>query len=74
MKLDGTTSVATRQPLIDKFNRSEDIFLFILTTRVSLGFVYPPHKGRSRVRVFTSRVGPRVRILFTWLGPGLANP
>ena len=34
MKLDGTTTIASRQPLIDKFNADKSIFVFILTTKV----------------------------------------
>ena len=33
-KLDGSTSIGSRQGIIDKFNRSNDIFVFILTTKV----------------------------------------
>ena len=33
-KLDGTTSIGSRQGLINKFNNSKDIFVFLLTTKV----------------------------------------
>ncbi|XP_032221486.2 DNA excision repair protein ERCC-6 [Nematostella vectensis] len=33
-RMDGSTSVATRQPLVNKFNQDESIFVFLLTTRV----------------------------------------
>lgn len=33
-KLDGSTSIGSRQGIIDKFNRSNDIFVFLLTTKV----------------------------------------
>uniref|UniRef100_A0A4W3GV94 DNA excision repair protein ERCC-6 n=1 Tax=Callorhinchus milii TaxID=7868 RepID=A0A4W3GV94_CALMI len=34
VKMDGTTAVASRQPLISKYNENASIFLFLLTTRV----------------------------------------
>ncbi|XP_062375805.1 LOW QUALITY PROTEIN: DNA excision repair protein ERCC-6 [Sardina pilchardus] len=34
LKMDGTTTVASRQPLIAKFNEDKSIFVFLLTTRV----------------------------------------
>ena len=34
LRLDGTTSIGSRQPMIEKFNKSTDIFVFLLTTRV----------------------------------------
>ncbi|KAM5141600.1 DNA excision repair protein ERCC-6 [Mantella aurantiaca] len=34
LKMDGTTTVASRQPLIAKFNEDTSIFVFLLTTRV----------------------------------------
>ncbi|KAK2714735.1 hypothetical protein QYM36_009077 [Artemia franciscana] len=34
LRLDGSTSIGARQPLIDKFNSNNGIFLFLLTTRV----------------------------------------
>ncbi|XP_071985400.1 DNA excision repair protein ERCC-6 isoform X2 [Engystomops pustulosus] len=34
LKMDGTTTVASRQPLITKFNEDTSIFVFLLTTRV----------------------------------------
>ena len=33
MRLDGQTPVQERQHMIDKFNKDEDIFIFILSTR-----------------------------------------
>lgn len=33
-RMDGSTAVGTRMELIDRFNRDESIFLFLLTTRV----------------------------------------
>ncbi|KAL2083082.1 hypothetical protein ACEWY4_020855 [Coilia grayii] len=34
LKMDGTTTVASRQPLIAKYNEDKSIFVFLLTTRV----------------------------------------
>ncbi|XP_060625307.2 DNA excision repair protein ERCC-6 [Anolis sagrei] len=34
VKMDGTTTVASRQPLISRFNEDTSIFVFLLTTRV----------------------------------------
>ncbi|KAK4022360.1 hypothetical protein OUZ56_007831 [Daphnia magna] len=34
LRLDGTTSIGSRQPMIEKYNQSPDIFVFLLTTRV----------------------------------------
>jgi SNF2 family DNA or RNA helicase len=31
---DGSTSIGSRQGIIEKFNRNDDIFVFILTTKV----------------------------------------
>ncbi|KAK3554283.1 hypothetical protein QTP70_020140 [Hemibagrus guttatus] len=34
LKMDGTTTIASRQPLITQYNENKDIFIFLLTTRV----------------------------------------
>ncbi|KAK7148462.1 hypothetical protein R3I93_012707 [Phoxinus phoxinus] len=34
LKMDGTTTIGSRQPLIAQYNENKDIFVFILTTRV----------------------------------------
>uniref|UniRef100_A0A671QQ30 DNA excision repair protein ERCC-6 n=1 Tax=Sinocyclocheilus anshuiensis TaxID=1608454 RepID=A0A671QQ30_9TELE len=34
VKMDGTTTIASRQPLITQYNQNKDIFIFLLTTRV----------------------------------------
>lgn len=34
MRLDGTTSIGSRQPMIEKFNQDDSIFVFLLTTKV----------------------------------------
>ncbi len=50
LKLDGTTSIASRQPLINRFNSSPEIFVFLLTTRV--GGLGVNLTGASRVVIF----------------------
>lgn len=50
LKMDGGTAIASRQPLIAKFNSSPDIFVFLLTTKVGgLGINLT---GASRVVIF----------------------
>ncbi|XP_014378988.1 DNA excision repair protein ERCC-6 isoform X1 [Alligator sinensis] len=34
LKMDGTTTIASRQPLITRYNEDKSIFIFLLTTRV----------------------------------------
>uniref|UniRef100_A0A3B3B7B4 DNA excision repair protein ERCC-6 n=1 Tax=Oryzias melastigma TaxID=30732 RepID=A0A3B3B7B4_ORYME len=34
LKMDGTTTIASRQPLIARFNQDKSIFIFLLTTKV----------------------------------------
>lgn len=34
LKMDGTTTIASRQPLIDQFNKDESFHVFLLTTKV----------------------------------------
>ncbi|KAG9275341.1 DNA excision repair protein ERCC-6 [Astyanax mexicanus] len=34
LKMDGTTTIASRQPLIARYNENKDIFVFLLTTKV----------------------------------------
>ncbi|XP_040577120.1 DNA excision repair protein ERCC-6 [Lepeophtheirus salmonis] len=50
LKLDGTTSVSSRQSLIDKFNEDPNIFVFILTTKV--GGLGVNLVGANRVVIF----------------------
>ncbi|XP_071482267.1 DNA excision repair protein ERCC-6-like [Diadema antillarum] len=50
MRMDGTTSIGSRQPLINKFNSDPNIFLFLLTTRV--GGLGVNLTGANRVVIF----------------------
>lgn len=34
LRMDGTTPIKNRQRLVDQFNKTKDVFLFILTTKV----------------------------------------
>ncbi|NWI23693.1 ERCC6 protein, partial [Sula dactylatra] len=34
LRMDGTTTIASRQPLITRYNEDKSIFIFLLTTRV----------------------------------------
>ncbi|KAK8732787.1 hypothetical protein OTU49_006925 [Cherax quadricarinatus] len=50
LKMDGTTTVSSRQPLIEKFNNDPSLFVFLLTTRVGgLGINLT---GADRVVIF----------------------
>ncbi|KAG7163278.1 DNA excision repair protein ERCC-6-like [Homarus americanus] len=50
LKMDGTTAVSSRQPLIEKFNNDTSCFVFLLTTRVGgLGINLT---GADRVVIF----------------------
>ena len=48
--MDGTTSIGARQGLINKFNNSKDIFVFLLTTKV--GGLGVNLTGANRVVIF----------------------
>ncbi|ESO83914.1 hypothetical protein LOTGIDRAFT_108551, partial [Lottia gigantea] len=50
LRMDGTTTVAGRQPLITKFNQDKSIFVFLLTTRV--GGLGVNLTGANRVVIF----------------------
>ena len=50
LRLDGTTGIGSRQPMIEKFNKSPDIFVFLLTTRV--GGLGVNLTGANRVIIF----------------------
>ena len=48
--MDGTTTVDQRMPLVDEFNHTPDIFIFLLTTKVGgLGINLT---GANRVIIF----------------------
>lgn len=50
LRMDGTTPVGQRQGLVDKFNESDDVFLFLLTTKV--GGIGVNLTGANRVIIF----------------------
>ncbi|XP_059482382.1 DNA excision repair protein ERCC-6-like [Neocloeon triangulifer] len=50
LKLDGTTSISSRQPLIKEFNNNPEHFIFLLTTRV--GGLGVNLTGANRVIIF----------------------
>ncbi|XP_006630380.2 DNA excision repair protein ERCC-6 [Lepisosteus oculatus] len=50
LKMDGTTTIASRQPLIAQYNENKSIFLFLLTTRV--GGLGVNLTGANRVIIF----------------------
>ncbi|XP_059677039.1 DNA excision repair protein ERCC-6 [Gavia stellata] len=50
LKMDGTTTIASRQPLITRYNEDKSIFIFILTTRV--GGIGVNLTGADRVIIY----------------------
>lgn len=50
LKMDGVTAIGSRQGLINKFNNSKDLFVFLLTTRV--GGLGVNLTGANRVVIF----------------------
>ncbi|ODM94276.1 DNA excision repair protein ERCC-6 [Orchesella cincta] len=50
VRLDGSTSIGSRQPLIQRFNEDPDLFVFILTTRV--GGLGVNLTGANRIIIF----------------------
>ncbi|NWU97122.1 ERCC6 protein, partial [Upupa epops] len=50
LKMDGTTTIASRQPLITRFNEDKSIFIFLLTTRV--GGIGVNLTGADRVIIY----------------------
>ncbi|VDN36504.1 unnamed protein product [Gongylonema pulchrum] len=58
--MDGSTAVAKRQPLVEKFNKHDEIFIFLLTTRVGgLGINLT---GANRVVIFDPDWNPSTDI------------
>ena len=49
-RMDGSTTVAQRAPLIDDFNENRDVFCFLLTTKV--GGIGVNLTGADRVLLF----------------------
>ncbi|XP_032857673.1 DNA excision repair protein ERCC-6 isoform X1 [Tyto alba] len=50
LRMDGTTTIASRQPLITKYNEDKSIFIFLLTTRV--GGIGVNLTGADRVIIY----------------------
>ncbi|XP_078007035.1 DNA excision repair protein ERCC-6 isoform X3 [Phascolarctos cinereus] len=50
LKMDGTTTIASRQPLITRYNEDSSIFVFLLTTRV--GGIGVNLTGANRVIIY----------------------
>ncbi|KAM6266245.1 DNA excision repair protein ERCC-6 [Porphyrio hochstetteri] len=50
LRMDGTTAIASRQPLITKYNEDKSIFIFLLTTRV--GGIGVNLTGADRVIIY----------------------
>uniref|UniRef100_A0A7N6FDU1 DNA excision repair protein ERCC-6 n=1 Tax=Anabas testudineus TaxID=64144 RepID=A0A7N6FDU1_ANATE len=50
LKMDGTTTIASRQPLIARYNEDKSIFIFLLTTKV--GGLGVNLTGANRVIIF----------------------
>ncbi|VDK71165.1 unnamed protein product [Onchocerca ochengi] len=60
LRMDGTTSVRTRQSLVEKFNKDNEVFVFLLTTRVGgLGINLT---GANRVVIFDPDWNPSTDI------------
>lgn len=60
LSMDGTTSIGMRQQIIDKFNQTKDIFIFLLTTRV--GGVGINLVGANRIIIFDPDWNPSTDI------------
>ncbi|NWQ75227.1 ERCC6 protein, partial [Columbina picui] len=50
LRMDGTTTIASRQPLVTRFNEDKSIFIFLLTTRV--GGIGVNLTGADRVIIY----------------------
>uniref|UniRef100_A0A915CHY0 DNA repair and recombination protein RAD54-like n=2 Tax=Parascaris univalens TaxID=6257 RepID=A0A915CHY0_PARUN len=50
LRMDGSTPIGSRQPLVENFNTNDDIFLFLLTTKV--GGLGVNLTGANRVVIF----------------------
>ncbi|XP_050195154.1 DNA excision repair protein ERCC-6 isoform X1 [Myiozetetes cayanensis] len=58
LRMDGTTAIASRQPLVTKYNEDKSIFLFLLTTRV--GGIGVNLVGADRVIIYDPDWNPSV--------------
>uniref|UniRef100_A0A8C1S2P9 DNA excision repair protein ERCC-6 n=1 Tax=Cyprinus carpio TaxID=7962 RepID=A0A8C1S2P9_CYPCA len=56
LKMDGTTTIVSRQPLITQYNQNKDIFIFLLTTRV--GGLGVNLTGANRVIIYNPDWNP----------------
>ncbi|XP_067828711.1 DNA excision repair protein ERCC-6 isoform X2 [Heptranchias perlo] len=59
-KMDGSTTIASRQPLISRYNKNSSIFVFLLTTRV--GGLGVNLTGANRVIIFDPDWNPSTDI------------
>eukprot|EP00127_Corallochytrium_limacisporum_P006194 Clim_evm11s221 gene=Clim_evmTU11s221 len=57
MRLDGTVSIKSRQPMIDRFNQNDRYFVFLLTTRV--GGLGVNLTGADRVLIYDPDWNPQ---------------
>uniref|UniRef100_A0A671PQ56 DNA excision repair protein ERCC-6 n=1 Tax=Sinocyclocheilus anshuiensis TaxID=1608454 RepID=A0A671PQ56_9TELE len=60
LKMDGTTTIGSRQPLITQYNQNKDIFIFLLTTRV--GGLGVNLTGANRVVIYDPDWNPSTDI------------
>ena len=69
-RMDGTTPAATRSSLVDEFNSRDDIFIFLLTTKVGgLGLnligankvIYSPYFIRSEMTIMSCLLDNHIR-------------
>ncbi|XP_009075454.1 PREDICTED: DNA excision repair protein ERCC-6-like [Acanthisitta chloris] len=58
LRMDGTTTVASRQPLVTRYNEDKSIFIFLLTTRV--GGIGINLVGADRVIIYDPDWNPSV--------------
>ncbi|KAK3028132.1 hypothetical protein RJ639_038993 [Escallonia herrerae] len=71
-RMDGLTPIRQRMPMIDEFNNSSDVFIFILTTKV--GGLGTNLTGANRVIIFDPDWNPSTDMQFTFKSPHLWTP
>ena len=66
LKMDGGTSIGSRQGMINKFNTTKDIFVFLLTTKVGgLGVnLTGANRGETNIDYHTTRMFLSIIVLF----------